>query len=333
MNKTSIVLIILFVTITHCLFGQMQGSETMVNYQVYKGTFVVNGDMNTYYPVIFKYGDQNRINHLRINRSYGEAGPDALSPTHKGGLTLEIDVNYGGWGGSNYDWRIMDLRQTYHETFAGATHSMYWMGFTVWLRGGGFIYHYDSESPAYIQVAYSTSELIFDYWGNPNQIQTYVYAPSSKTNPDVENISSHKNGFWNKDSGFLCYNTGNVGIGTTNPEAKLTVKGKIVASEIQVKDVGVIPDYVFKPDYELMTLSNLSEFVKQNQHLPEVPSEKEFKENGMNMAEMNALLLKKIEELTLYSIDQNKRIIQLEKQNTKIQALEEKIERIEISSK
>jgi len=101
---------------------------------------------------------------------------------------------------------------------------------------------------------------------------------------------------------------GNVGIGTTNPEAKLTVKGKIVASEIQVKDVGTIPDYVFKPEYELMPLSHVEEFVKQNLHLPEVPSEKEFKENGMNMAEMNALLLKKIEELTLYAIDQNKKI-------------------------
>ena len=115
---------------------------------------------------------------------------------------------------------------------------------------------------------------------------------------------------------------GNVGIGTTSPEAKLTVKGKIVASEIQVKDVGNIPDYVFKPDYELMSLSKVEDFVKLNQHLPEVPSEKEFKENGMNMAEMNVLLLKKIEELTLYAIEQNKVIEEikqtLKNQNKKI---------------
>jgi len=112
---------------------------------------------------------------------------------------------------------------------------------------------------------------------------------------------------------------GNVGIGTTSPEAKLTVKGKIVASEIHVKDIGAIPDYVFKPDYELMSSSKVEDYVKQNQHLPEVPSEKEFKENGTNMAEMNALLLKKIEELKLYSIDQNK---SLKEQAKKIETLE-----------
>jgi hypothetical protein len=109
-------------------------------------------------------------------------------------------------------------------------------------------------------------------------------------------------------------NGGNIGIGTTTPEAKLTVKGKIVASEIQVKEIGNIPDYVFKPDYQLMPLNQVEEFVKQNQHLPEVPSEKEFKKDGMNMAEMNALLLKKVEELTLYAIEQNKQMIEQNKQ-------------------
>jgi hypothetical protein len=120
-------------------------------------------------------------------------------------------------------------------------------------------------------------------------------------------------------------NAGNIGIGTTNPEAKLTVKGKIEASEIQVKDIGTIPDYVFRLDYKLMSLEQVQRFVNQNQHLPEVPSEKEFKEKGMNMAEMNALLLKKIEELTLYVIDQNK---QLEEQNEKISALEGKVKNL-----
>jgi hypothetical protein len=118
-------------------------------------------------------------------------------------------------------------------------------------------------------------------------------------------VNSFPGGIWRSD--------GNVGIGTTNPGAKLTVKGKIEASEIQVKDIGTIPDYVFRTDYKLMSLSHIEEFVKQNQHLPEVPSEKEFKEKGMNMAEMNALLLKKIEELTLYAIEQNKKITKLER--------------------
>jgi hypothetical protein len=67
-----------------------------------------------------------------------------------------------------------------------------------------------------------------------------------------------------------------------------------------------------------MSLNHIEEFVKQNQHLPDVPSEKEFKGKGMNMVEMNTLLLKKIEEMTLYIIDINK---QLQAQDKKIKKL------------
>lgn len=110
---------------------------------------------------------------------------------------------------------------------------------------------------------------------------------------------------------------GNVGIGTTSPEAKLTVKGKIVASEIQIQDIGTIPDYVFNRNYQLMSLSRVEDFIKRNKHLPEVPSEMEFKENGMNVADMNSLLLKKIEELTLYLIEVKKEVEELKLENKK----------------
>jgi hypothetical protein len=133
MKFKALVLIAFILSTSFIAKGQIQGTETSENHSIYKGTFVVNGDKDTYYPVVFKYGNQDRINHLRIYRGYYEAGPNELSPTHKGGLTLEIDLNYGGWGGSNYDWRISDLRQTYHETFATAEHSMHYMGFTIWL--------------------------------------------------------------------------------------------------------------------------------------------------------------------------------------------------------
>jgi len=77
-------------------YGQMSGIEQIVPKQIYTGDFYVYGYKDTYYPVIFKYGDPNRVNHLRVFRSYNEPGPNELSATHKGGLTLEIDVNYGG---------------------------------------------------------------------------------------------------------------------------------------------------------------------------------------------------------------------------------------------
>jgi hypothetical protein len=100
--------------------------------------------------------------------------------------------------------------------------------------------------------------------------------------------------------------TGNIGIGTTNPSAMLTVKGKIIANEIEVKDLANIPDFVFKSDYKLMSLRDLDLYVKKNYHLPDVPSAEEFQKTGMNMAEMNYLLLKKVEELTLYMIELKK---------------------------
>ncbi|PIQ35351.1 MAG: hypothetical protein COW63_00945 [Bacteroidetes bacterium CG18_big_fil_WC_8_21_14_2_50_41_14] len=65
-------------------------------------------------------------------------------------------------------------------------------------------------------------------------------------------------------------------------------------------------DYVFKPDYNLMPLNELSLFIKKNQHLPNVPSEKEVMVNGYGLAEMNEILLKKVEELTLYILEQQK---------------------------
>jgi|SRR5690606_13109229 len=114
---------------------------------------------------------------------------------------------------------------------------------------------------------------------------------------------------------------GNVGIGSVNPDEKLTVKGKIHAEEIKV-DLVVPADYVFqkyftgnsdlKPEYTMPTLAEVEFFVKENNHLPSIPSAKEIQENGLHLGEMNNLLLQKVEELTLYIIEQNKRIEALE---------------------
>ena len=114
--------------------------------------------------------------------------------------------------------------------------------------------------------------------------------------------------------------SGNVGIGTASTTVLVTIKGKIIAGEIQVVDAGTItPDYVFKSDYKLMSLHDVETFVKKNSHLPEVPSVDEFRKDGMNISQMNKLLLKKVEELTLYLIEQNKK---LEEQNKRIETLE-----------
>jgi hypothetical protein len=106
-----------------------------------------------------------------------------------------------------------------------------------------------------------------------------------------------------------------VGIGTASPDEKLTVKGKIHAEEVRV-DLSVPgPDYVFESEYNLMSLTELESYLKLNKHLPEVASAKEMETHGINIGEMNMLLLKKIEELTLYILQQETRIKSLEASN------------------
>jgi hypothetical protein len=108
---------------------------------------------------------------------------------------------------------------------------------------------------------------------------------------------------------------GNVTIGSIPSSGleKLNVDGRIKTKKLIVTQTGW-SDYVFAADYKLRPLSSLKTFIKRNKHLPEVPSAKEVEETGINVGDMHALLLKKIEELTLYIIDQQEQIVKLKKE-------------------
>jgi hypothetical protein len=107
---------------------------------------------------------------------------------------------------------------------------------------------------------------------------------------------------------------GNVGIGTTTPDQKLSVNGTIHSKSVLV-DLTGWPDYVFKPTYKLPTLTEVKTYIAQNHHLPDVPSAAEVEKNGLNLGEMNKVLVQKVEELTLYLMEQHKQLADQQKTN------------------
>lgn len=125
---------------------------------------------------------------------------------------------------------------------------------------------------------------------------------------------------------------GNVGIGTLKPQEKLSVKGRIRAHEVKVETENW-PDYVFSPGYQLPSLSEIEKFIQTNGHLPEVPKAAEVAANGVQLGEMNKILLKKIEELTLQAIaDEKIRSRQqelIEQQSKALLNLERRLGRLE----
>lgn len=124
----------------------------------------------------------------------------------------------------------------------------------------------------------------------------------------------------NENTYLTIKKNGKVGIGTNTPTGTLTVNGNIISEEMEVV-VDVWPDYVFNDNYKLISLTRVESFIKKNKHLPDVPSEREVKENGLNLGDMDAILLKKIEELTLYIIEQDKRMRILNEKIGKMEVL------------
>lgn len=152
--------------------------------------------------------------------------------------------------------------------------------------------------------------------------------------PNSSGITKIKFSDYVHKSSLVIFNTGKVTVGTDqydNDNDYIFYVGKgIKAERIKVENPALNgwADYVFKKDYKLRTLEEVEKHIADKGHLPNIPSTAEVEKDGINLGEMDAKLLEKIEELTLYSIEQNKQIKQLQEENKVLKSQSEDIKEL-----
>ena len=245
---------------------------------------------------LIKHTNVNPHGKLKIEIFGGQVenrhiGEETYTISARGGLKINREVRCGSVG--NYSFHVFETDTEYH--FAVKPILAY---VTIWIKSWILNPSFNGQFTAM------------------NPITIKEYDPTGKGDVTAQFLPN---------TIIATTYSGNVGIGTDAPLAKLDVKGKIIADEVEIK-VNKGADFVFESDYNLKSLSEVEDFINVNKHLPEIPSEKEMQEKGLNVNEMQIKLLQKIEELTLYVIDlkkeneeQSKRI---EKQDKIIQELQ-----------
>lgn len=303
---------------------------SLQTYGQVSSSFVVNGDIDKYYPVTFYDGgwNNNVATELKIGRSSVHT-----DSSWKGSLMASFRYHVTNWGnGSNFiDAVIAPTNVGLLTTFIAGWRDSSPTGscscIVIWLRGGSTTYYYQSN--------YAVNQVVYDGIQNPLPYNE-INGPAHTFKTVIDEYATTTGLYQNRNAYFAS----NVGIGTTTPDEMLTVKGKIHTQEVKVDMAGpLVPDYVFSHDYKLKTLQEVEAYINQNNHLSEIPSAEEIEKNGLMLAEMNMSLLKKIEEMTLYMIEQNKEIAlqhkennkqskQIEEHNKKILELENKTDKL-----
>ncbi len=232
-----------------------------------------------------RYADDNAVNpyedewenNLLLNKFGGNVGIGTSAPTH---AKLEINGRVGA-------------------TVAMFGADAFGVGIAANNPEIGFNYFYNNGTKT-MKAGYGAN-----FGMSPGNGDFYMGNFSgNQSSSDFGNISGYQYCMTIKQNG-------NVGIGTTNPTYKLSVNGNIRSKEVVVETGWA--DYVFDKRYKLPLLSEVEKYINTNNHLPDIPSAIEIQTNGLKLGELQTKMMQKIEELTLYIIEQNKRIELLEK--------------------
>jgi len=286
------------------------------------GSITVGGDFDKFYPTLWTDGgwNDNVASQLEIGRSSVHANSN-----WRGSLIARFDFHVSNWGnGANFiDANIIQdhnssITLDFIAGWKDVSSANSSAKIIIWLRGGGTTYFYKS--------LYPSSPVVYDGVANPLPFQEMngpTYTFKTGRDPYVNSNGISKEGtalFYGASPNYFA---GNVGIGARDTKGyKLAVAGNMIAESVKVQLQGSWADYVFDDDYKLQSLSEIEAFVKKNKHLPEIPSAEAAKTHGIDLEDMNAKLLKKIEELTLHLIDMKKG---MERQEKEIQDLKSKI--------
>lgn len=282
------------------------------SYTQQTGSITVGGDLNTFYPVSWYDGgwSSHRQTELDIGRSSAH-----IDSQWRGGLIATFQFHTTSWGNqANFiNAHIGSFRGT--TNISGRNFVAGWLDATagnsdrrivIWLRGGGTTYYYHASA--------GVDPMVYDGVQNALPYTTSNGGSSYNTKSTVDD---YVNSFGTTLGQSLYVQStsdnvlmGNLGIGTRYPQERLSVNGNIRAKEVKV-EMANWPDYVFEGDYDLMPLAELESYINRHGHLPGIPTAGEAEADGVGLAEMNRKLLEKVEELTLYILEQQRQINQL----------------------
>ena len=308
-----------------------------VSAQPYISTITVQGSFSNFYPVTFK-DSSAWVNNVPSQLTIGRSNVHENS-SWRGSVMATFNFHVTAWGnGANY------IDAHIHQDYAADPDSSMIAGWqdvsvtngtyniVIWLRGGGTTFQ--------LQSNYNLEPVIYDGVQNPLPYQipsgatlTYKTVADPYVN-DTGPIYANNAYFIGSGNSYFA---GTVSIGTTAPKGySLAVNGSAVFTQAVVKPNSMWPDFVFDSTYRPMPLDHLANYVEVNKHLPGVPSAAQIGQNGLDLGEIEKLHMQKIEELTLYVIDADKRasrnealIAQLQAQ---LKAQQEEIDRLKAQS-